>query len=106
MRTARSRSERASRAYSRWVRSSRSDVAGDPGGVRFDGDGDRAAAGNGCGGQDPVDVVDGAGPPAYAVYVDEQDVVWLSDFGADTVVRFDPVTEAFTTVEVPGGAGD
>jgi virginiamycin B lyase len=25
----------------------------------------------------------GAGPRAYAVYVDEQDVVWLSDFGAD-----------------------
>jgi virginiamycin B lyase len=29
------------------------------------------------------------------VYVDEQDVVWLSDFGANAMVRFDPATEQF-----------
>ena len=29
-------------------------------------------------------------PQAYAVYVDERDVVWLSDFGANALVRFDP----------------
>jgi virginiamycin B lyase len=29
------------------------------------------------------------------VYVDEQDVVWLSDFGANAIVRFEPATETF-----------
>ena len=29
-------------------------------------------------------------PQPYAVYVDERDVVWLSDFGANALVRFDP----------------
>jgi virginiamycin B lyase len=34
------------------------------------------------------------------VYVDHQDKVWLSDTGADTLVRFDPQTETFTPVEI------
>jgi virginiamycin B lyase len=34
---------------------------------------------------------------AYAVYVDDQDVVWLTDFGANAIVRFDPRTETFTS---------
>ena len=34
----------------------------------------------------------------YAVYVDERDKVWLSDFGANALVRFNPVTEEFTSV--------
>ena len=38
------------------------------------------------------------------MYVDDQDTVWLSDTGSDTIVRFDPATETFSTVEVPGGA--
>jgi virginiamycin B lyase len=37
----------------------------------------------------------GAEPKAYAVYVDDQDIVWLSDFGANAVVRFDPESETF-----------
>lgn len=37
----------------------------------------------------------GASPRTYAVYVDEKDKVWLSDFGANAVLRFDPTTEAF-----------
>jgi virginiamycin B lyase len=37
----------------------------------------------------------GNNPMAYAVYVDEQDQVWLSDFGANALVRFDPATETF-----------
>jgi len=37
----------------------------------------------------------GDGPRTYAVYVDERDVVWLSDFGANAVVRFEPTTEKF-----------
>ena len=37
----------------------------------------------------------GDSPHTYAVYVDERDVVWLSDFGANAVVRFEPTTEKF-----------
>jgi len=33
----------------------------------------------------------GDNPMAYAVYVDENDLVWLSDFGANILVRFDPI---------------
>jgi virginiamycin B lyase len=40
----------------------------------------------------------GANPMPYAVYVDDQDVVWLSDFGANAIVRFDPKTETFTSL--------
>ena len=29
------------------------------------------------------------------MYVDELDAVWLSDFGQNAIVRFDPVTETF-----------
>ena len=29
------------------------------------------------------------------VYVDDQDQVWLSDFGTNAVVRFDPESETF-----------
>jgi len=36
----------------------------------------------------------GAARP-YAVYVDERDAVWLSDFSANAIVRFDPPTERF-----------
>jgi len=31
----------------------------------------------------------------YSVYVDERDKVWLTDFSANAIVRFDPVTETF-----------
>jgi len=37
----------------------------------------------------------GTAPRAYAVYVDERDAVWLSDFSANALVRFDPQTERF-----------
>jgi virginiamycin B lyase len=37
----------------------------------------------------------------YAVYVDERDKVWLSDFGANALVRFDPATARFARVELP-----
>jgi virginiamycin B lyase len=43
----------------------------------------------------------GNGPQAYAVYVDNQDMIWLSDFSANALVRFDPTTETFTTFELP-----
>jgi virginiamycin B lyase len=34
-------------------------------------------------------------PRTYSVYVDETDAVWLTDFGGDAVVRFDPKSETF-----------
>jgi virginiamycin B lyase len=37
----------------------------------------------------------GARPQTYAVYVDETDAVWLTDFGANAIVRFDATTEKF-----------
>jgi virginiamycin B lyase len=37
----------------------------------------------------------GESPQAYAVYVDELDAVWLTDFTADAIVRFDAVTQTF-----------
>jgi virginiamycin B lyase len=35
----------------------------------------------------------GDGPQPYAVYVDEIDAVWVSDWGANAILRFDPKTE-------------
>jgi len=43
----------------------------------------------------------GDDPQAYAVYVDDKDTVWLSDFGANAVVRFDPKNEKFTVYPLP-----
>ncbi|MGH2499406.1 MAG: lyase, partial [Candidatus Limnocylindria bacterium] len=37
----------------------------------------------------------GTRPLAYAVYVDELDMVWITDFAANALVRFDPVGERF-----------
>lgn len=37
----------------------------------------------------------GSAPRTYAVYVDEHDMVWTSDFGGDAVWRFDPASERF-----------
>jgi len=42
----------------------------------------------------------GSHPQAYAVFVDDRDVVWLSDFGANAIVRFDPGSEKFTSFEL------
>lgn len=43
----------------------------------------------------------GESPKAYAVYVDENDDVWLSDFAANTLVRFDPDAEQFRSFPLP-----
>jgi virginiamycin B lyase len=40
----------------------------------------------------------GRAPAAYAVYVDDRDVVWLTDFGANAIVRFDPKTARFASI--------
>jgi virginiamycin B lyase len=44
----------------------------------------------------------GESPKAYAVYVDDQDIVWATDFGGDhAVVSFDPNTEKFRSYPLP-----
>jgi virginiamycin B lyase len=43
----------------------------------------------------------GVSPMPYAVYVDETDGVWLSDFGSNALVRFDPQKETFTRIRLP-----
>jgi virginiamycin B lyase len=46
-------------------------------------------------------------PQAYAVYVDETDRVWLTDFGGDgALVRFDPTTETFESFPLPTAGGN
>ncbi len=43
----------------------------------------------------------GKTPQPYALYVDETDTVWLSDFGANALVWFDPRTEQFGSIPLP-----
>jgi virginiamycin B lyase len=43
----------------------------------------------------------GDGPQPYAVYVDETDMVWVSDWGANAILRFDPKTEKFESFPLP-----
>jgi virginiamycin B lyase len=45
--------------------------------------------------------VPGSNPRPYAVYVDERDQVWLSDFGANAMFRFDPDRESFERFDFP-----
>jgi virginiamycin B lyase len=47
----------------------------------------------------------GDAPQAYAVYVDDDDNVWLSDFGANAMVRFVPRTETFDVFPLPHADG-
>ncbi len=49
----------------------------------------------------------GESPTAYAVYVDETDRVWLTDFsGNGAIVRFDPATETFDSYPLPTPGGN
>jgi len=43
----------------------------------------------------------GTAPRCYAVYVDERDTVWTSDFGGNAVWRFDPASERFERFGFP-----
>ena len=53
----------------------------------------RGAEQQGDGG--PAGDAPGDGPQPCAVYVDETDVVWVSDWAANAILRFDPRTEKF-----------
>jgi virginiamycin B lyase len=48
----------------------------------------------------------GDNPQPYAVFVDEDDAVWLSDFGANALVRFDPAHESFDVVPLPSRSAE
>jgi virginiamycin B lyase len=43
----------------------------------------------------------GDNPMPYAVYVDEKDMVWISDFGANAFMQFDPKSESFDVLKIP-----
>ncbi|MBA2722920.1 MAG: hypothetical protein H0U56_08480 [Methylibium sp.] len=43
----------------------------------------------------------GDAPKTYVVYVDERDKVWLSDFGGNAALRFDPEAEKFERFAFP-----
>lgn len=40
----------------------------------------------------------GLGPRGYSVYVDNEDMVWVSEFMNNAILRFDPVTESFVSI--------
>ena len=42
----------------------------------------------------------GDDPMAYSVFVDDQDIVWLTDFGADAIVRFAPADMTFQVFQL------
>jgi len=42
-----------------------------------------------------VHKLSGDEPHAYAVYVDDKGKVWVTDFGANAILSFDPKSEAF-----------
>ena len=41
----------------------------------------------------------GTNPIPYAVFVDEKDIIWLTDLGSNVFVRFDPTKETFTEIK-------
>ena len=40
-------------------------------------------------------------PQPYAVFMDDKDIVWLSDFGANALVSFDASQEKFEIYSLP-----
>ena len=37
----------------------------------------------------------------YAVYVDERDMVWISDFASNSFLQFNPILERFEELKLP-----
>jgi virginiamycin B lyase len=48
----------------------------------------------------------GTSPMPYAIYVDDKNMVWLSDFGANALVRFDPIKEKFDVFPLPSAGAN
>jgi virginiamycin B lyase len=45
----------------------------------------------------------GEDPQPYAVYVDERDLVWISDWGARAILRYDPRSRRFDSFPLSSG---
>lgn len=43
----------------------------------------------------------GQNPQPYAIFVDDKDMVWLSDFSSNSIVRFNPSVEEFQSLPFP-----
>lgn len=43
----------------------------------------------------------GRNPQPYSIYVDELDLVWLTDFSSNSIIRFDPPSESFDSFPIP-----
>jgi virginiamycin B lyase len=43
----------------------------------------------------------GQNPQPYAVFVDDKDMVWISDFGSNSIIRFNPSVEEFQSFPLP-----
>lgn len=43
----------------------------------------------------------GRDPHAYAIFVDERDIVWLSEWSANALARFDPRSGKFDVLALP-----
>jgi virginiamycin B lyase len=48
----------------------------------------------------------GDDPAAYAVYVDDADDVWVTDFGGNAIHRFRPARATFETFPLPATPGE
>jgi len=48
----------------------------------------------------------GSRPRVYAVYVDERDTIWVSEWTEQAMLRFDPATEKFESFKSSSGAPD
>ena len=43
----------------------------------------------------------GQNPQPYAIFVDDKDLIWISDFGSNAIVTFDPALEKFQSFQIP-----
>ena len=43
----------------------------------------------------------GPNPQPYAIFVDDKDIVWISDFGSNAIIRFNPSVEKFQSFPLP-----
>ena len=48
----------------------------------------------------------GNNPQPYAIFVDDKDMVWLSDLGSNAIVRFDPSQQKFEVLSLPSSGAN
>jgi streptogramin lyase len=47
-----------------------------------------------------------SGGSAYCLHIDEQDHVWVASTQRESLIRFDPATQAMTEYPLPGAGAD